>query len=307
MQYKCGTDQTADRCTVHTAKQTLIVHNVKMISTRFGGFLRHVRHTGGAQRFLSTYTYKDGIGTIMLDNEKTLNSLSLEMMNSIQSHIVANQHQVELRCFILAAKGRVFSAGHNLKELTTEQGPDRHKQVFHKCSELVDTIRAAPVPVIAQVDGLAAAAGCQIVASCDIAICSDISTFSTPGANFGIFCSTPGVAVVRAIPRMRASYMLLTGLPITAAEALEAGLVSKVVAKDRLHEEVSNVCKAIASKSRSVISLGKKFFYKQIALDVSSAYVLGEQVMVDNLATTDGREGIRSFVEKRPPRWTHKE
>uniref|UniRef100_A0A182NDH9 Enoyl-CoA hydratase domain-containing protein 3, mitochondrial n=1 Tax=Anopheles dirus TaxID=7168 RepID=A0A182NDH9_9DIPT len=241
----------------------------------------------------------------MLDNEKTRNSLSLEMMNSIQAHIVANQHQTELRCIILAAQGRVFSAGHNLKELTAEQGPDRHKQVFHKCSELIDTIRKAPIPVIAQVDGLAAAAGCQLVASCDMALCSDISTFSTPGASFGIFCSTPGIAVVRAVPRMRAAYMLFTGLPITATEALEAGLVSKVVPKDRLQEEVSNVCKAIASKSRSVISLGKTFFYQQIALDVSTAYDLGEQVMVDNLATTDGREGIRSFVEKRPPRWTH--
>ncbi|XP_049290630.1 enoyl-CoA hydratase domain-containing protein 3, mitochondrial [Anopheles funestus] len=259
------------------------------------------------QRPLSTYTFKDGIGTILLDNEKTRNSLSLDMMNSIHRHIVSNQNDVELRCIVLAAQGRVFSAGHNLKELTAEHGADRHKQVFHKCSELIDAIRLAPVPIIAKVDGLAAAAGCQLVASCDMAVCSDISTFSTPGASFGIFCSTPGVAVVRAIPRMRAAYMLFTGLPITANEALEAGLVSKVVPKNQLNEEVDNICKAISSKSRAVIALGKTFFYKQIAMDVSTAYEHGEQIMVDNLATVDGREGIKSFVEKRPPQWSHKE
>uniref|UniRef100_A0A182YLZ9 Enoyl-CoA hydratase domain-containing protein 3, mitochondrial n=1 Tax=Anopheles stephensi TaxID=30069 RepID=A0A182YLZ9_ANOST len=273
--------------------------------TRVGSILRKLHLTGVSQKCLSTYTCRDGVGTILLDNEKTRNSLSLDMMNSIHSNIVDNQHDTELRCIVLAAQGRVFSAGHNLKELTPEHGSDRHRQVFDKCSELIDAIRLAPVPIIAKVDGLAAAAGCQLVASCDMAICSDISTFSTPGASFGIFCSTPGIAVVRAIPRMRAAYMLFTGLPITASEALEAGLVSKVVPKAQLNEEVDTICKAIASKSRAVIALGKNFFYKQIPLDVPAAYELGAQVMVENLATTDGREGIKSFVEKRPPRWSH--
>uniref|UniRef100_A0A182M0X5 Enoyl-CoA hydratase domain-containing protein 3, mitochondrial n=1 Tax=Anopheles culicifacies TaxID=139723 RepID=A0A182M0X5_9DIPT len=275
--------------------------------TRLGRVLTQFRRTGVPQKYLSTYTCKDGVGTILLDNEKTRNSLSLDMMDSIHGHIVSNQDDTELRCIVLAARGHVFSAGHNLKELTAEHGSDRHKQVFHKCSELIDAIRLAPVPVIAKVDGLAAAAGCQLVASCDMAVCSDTSTFSTPGASFGIFCSTPGIAVVRAIPRMRAAYMLFTGLPISAAEALEAGLVSKIVPKTQLDEELAKMCKAIASKSRAVIALGKTFFYKQIALDVSTAYELGEQIMVDNLSTIDGREGIKSFVEKRPPRWSHKE
>ncbi|XP_053681173.1 enoyl-CoA hydratase domain-containing protein 3, mitochondrial isoform X1 [Anopheles nili] len=228
------------------------------------------------------------------------------MMNSIQQNIIDNQHNMDVRCIVLAAKGNVFSAGHNLKELTAEQGSDLHSQVFRKCTELINVIHSAPIPIIAKVDGLAAAAGCQLVASCDIAICSDISTFSTPGASFGIFCSTPGIAVVRAVPRMKAAYMLLTGLPINANEALEAGLVSKVVQKDCLNDEVKNVCNAIASKSRAVITLGKKFFYEQIILDISTAYARGEQVMVENLATSDGREGINSFVEKRPPQWSHK-
>uniref|UniRef100_A0A1S4H3Y2 Enoyl-CoA hydratase domain-containing protein 3, mitochondrial n=2 Tax=Anopheles gambiae TaxID=7165 RepID=A0A1S4H3Y2_ANOGA len=274
---------------------------------RYGNFLKQLHCAGVSLRYLSTYTCKDGVGTILLDNEKTRNSLSLEMMNSIQRNIVENQHDTELRCIVLAAKGRVFSAGHNLKELTAERGSEHHKQVFHKCSELISAIQSAPVPVIAKVDGLAAAAGCQLVASCDIAVCSDSSTFSTPGASFGIFCSTPGIAVVRAVPRMRAAYMLFTGLPITAHEALQAGLVSKVVPQEQLNEEVSNICKAIASKSRAVITLGKTFFYKQISINVGAAYELGEQIMVDNLATVDGREGIKSFVEKRSPKWTHRE
>ncbi|XP_052889096.1 enoyl-CoA hydratase domain-containing protein 3, mitochondrial [Anopheles moucheti] len=273
--------------------------------TRIGRVLLHPRSF--SQRYLSTYTFNDGVGTILLDNEKTRNSLSLDMMESIHRHIVDNQHDTEIRCIVLAARGRVFSAGHNLKELTAEHGPDHHKQVFHKCSELIDTIRLAPVPIIAKVDGLAAAAGCQLVASCDMAVCSDTSTFSTPGASFGIFCSTPGIAVVRSIPRMRAAYMLFTGLPITANEALEAGLVSKVVSKTEINEEVDNICKAIASKSRAVIALGKTFFYKQIAMDIATAYELGEQIMVQNLATIDGQEGIKSFVEKRRPQWHHKE
>lgn len=275
--------------------------------TRAGSVLTKLRVTSVFHKYLSTYTCEDGVGTILLDNEKTRNSLSLDMMNSIHSNIVDNQHDTALRCIVLAAQGRVFSAGHNLKELTAEHGSDHHRQIFDKCSELIDAIRLAPVPVIAKVDGLAAAAGCQLVASCDMAICSDISTFSTPGASFGIFCSTPGIAVVRAIPRMRAAYMLFTGLPITANEALEAGLVSKVVPKAQLNEEVNNICKAIASKSRSVIALGKQFFYKQIPLDVPTAYELGAKIMVENLAMTDGREGIKSFAEKRPPRWSHKE
>ncbi|EAT36153.1 AAEL011736-PA [Aedes aegypti] len=256
-------------------------------------------------RKLSTFTERDGIGHILLDNEKTRNSLSLAMMDSIQQHITAHQENPAVRCFVLSAKGHVFSAGHNLKELTADKGTDFHKQVFGKCSELIGVILRAPVPVIAKVDGLAAAAGCQLVASCDMVVCSEKSTFSTPGASFGIFCSTPGIAVARAVPRMKASYMLFTGLPISAQEALESGLVSKVVPSDKLDQEIETICQAIKSKSRSVIALGKKFFYEQIAMDVNSAYRKGEQVMADNLGTPDGQEGIKSFVEKRKPVWRH--
>ncbi|XP_058464681.1 enoyl-CoA hydratase domain-containing protein 3, mitochondrial [Malaya genurostris] len=257
-------------------------------------------------RNLSTFVEQNGVGHILLNNERKRNSLSLEMMDSIQNNILSNQDNPTVRCFVISAQGPVFSAGHNLNELTPEKGSDYHKLVFDKCSEMIEVILKAPVPVIARVDGLAAAAGCQLIASCDMVVCSDRSSFSTPGASFGIFCSTPGIAVARAIPRMKASYMLFTGLPIQARDALEAGLVSRVVPVEQLDGEVEAVCNAIKSKSRSVIALGKNFFYEQLTMDIRSAYKKGSQVMTDNLATVDGQEGIRSFVEKRKPLWLHK-
>jgi len=168
------------------------------------------------------------------------------------------------------------------------------------------TIIDCPVPVIARVDGLAAAAGCQLVAQCDLALCSTESKFSTPGANFGIFCSTPGVALARCMPKMPAMKMLLTGLPITSEEAESSGLVTKACSKDQLDVEIEAVCDAIKLKSRAVIEIGKKFYYQQINQDIKNAYSLGGNVMVENLNTKDGIEGVRSFVEKRKPNWMHK-
>lgn len=170
----------------------------------------------------------------------------------------------------------------------------------------MQSILQSPVPIIAKVDGLAAAAGCQLVATCDIVVCSDHSRFSTPGANFGIFCSTPGIAVARAVPRMKASYMLLTGLPISAQEAEKIGLVTEVTSSENLDAKVDAICEAIKNKSRSVIELGKKFFYKQINMDIKTAYEYGGQTMVRNLGMKDGIEGIQSFVEKRKAIWSHK-
>ncbi|XP_061379189.1 enoyl-CoA hydratase domain-containing protein 3, mitochondrial isoform X3 [Danaus plexippus] len=168
------------------------------------------------------------------------------------------------------------------------------------------SIIQSPVPVIAKVNGFAAAAGCQLVATCDIIICSDKSKFSTPGANFGIFCSTPGIAIGRSVPKSRAMYMLLTGEPLSAQEAYESGLVTKVVPAEKLDSEVNETVEQIKRKSRSVISLGKEFFYKQIGLNVIDAYRLGEEIMVKNINSLDGQEGINSFVEKRKAVWNHK-
>jgi enoyl-CoA hydratase/carnithine racemase len=149
------------------------------------------------------------------------------------------------------------------------------------------------------------AAGLQLAASCDIAICSEKSTFSTPGASFGIFCSTPGIAISRVIPRMKSSYMLLTGLPISSDEALRVGLVSSVVSSEELDAELVKITDAIKSKSRAVVSFGKKFYYQQLGMDLNAAYQAGATAMTDNLQLQDGREGIKSFIEKRKPKWTN--
>lgn len=254
---------------------------------------------------LTKISQLDGVRKIVMTSQTTRNTLSLQMMEDLISNITFNQDDPALRCIVLYGEGKVFSAGHNLKELTSKEGTEHHNQVFSACSRLMLGIMQCPVPVIVVVQGLAAAAGCQLVATCDIAICTENSSFSTPGANFGIFCSTPGIAVCRAVPRKVAARMLFTGLPLTAHEALEAGLVSKVVTQDNLDEEVQRVVDAISHKSRSVLELGKKFLYEQLEMDIKTAYRHGEEIMVKNLTMVDCQEGIRSFIEKRKPVWTH--
>lgn len=154
-----------------------------------------------------------------------------------------------------------------------------------------------------QISHIFLAAGLQLAASCDITICSAKSTFSTPGASFGIFCSTPGIAISRVIPRMKSSYMLLTGLPISAEEALRVGLVSNVVNGEELDNEIQRIVDAMKSKSKEVISFGKKFYHQQLSMDLNSAYIAGAKAMADNLQLDDGKEGIKSFIEKRKPQW----
>ncbi|XP_045775253.1 enoyl-CoA hydratase domain-containing protein 3, mitochondrial [Maniola jurtina] len=248
----------------------------------------------------------NGTREITLNHGKTKNSLSLDMMTNLIEAINLNKEDTSLRAIVLSANGNVFSAGHNLKELQMSSGIEQHKLVFNKATELMKSIILSPVPVIAKVNGFATAAGCQLVATCDIIVCSDTSKFSTPGANFGIFCSTPGIAVGRSVPKSRAMYMLLTGEPISATEAYESGLVTKVVSADKLDDEVNKIIEQIKSKSRSVITLGKEFFYKQMNLSVLEAYKLGEEIMVKNINSDDGQEGIKSFVEKRKASWSHK-
>ncbi|MCL4127509.1 UNVERIFIED_CONTAM: hypothetical protein GTU68_056613 [Idotea baltica] len=185
------------------------------------------------------------------------------------------------------------------------EGREHHSEIFQSCSELMIGMNKAPFPIIAEVNGIAAAAGCQFVASCDIVIASDKSSFVTPGANFGIFCSTPGIPLVRNTPKKVAADMLLTGLPLSAREAFNAGLVSAVVPEEDLQMETQKRVDAICNKSRSVVELGKKFMYEQISLPLEDAYRFGKKVMVDNVNMKDGQEGIQSFIQKRKPVWTH--
>ncbi|XP_005182493.1 enoyl-CoA hydratase domain-containing protein 3, mitochondrial [Musca domestica] len=250
-------------------------------------------------------TQCNGVREICLNEPKTRNSLSMDMMNSILEDLTADWQNKELRAIILTAKGPVWSAGHNLKELVPEKGVKYQTEVFNKLSEVILNIYKAPVPVIAKVNGLAAAAGCQLVASCDLIVASENSKFSTPGANFGVFCSTPGIAISRVMSRPQAAYMVMTGLPLTAQEAYTAGLVSRVVPEKDLDSELAKITDAIKHKSRSVIALGKEFFYKQLNLPIEEAYRLGAVKMTENLALSDSQEGLKSFVEKRKPQWKH--
>ncbi|XP_020384845.1 enoyl-CoA hydratase domain-containing protein 3, mitochondrial isoform X1 [Rhincodon typus] len=254
---------------------------------------------------LTVRTQKDGIRSIVLNNPHKRNALSLAMLESLRRDLLHEAESNDLRVIVISAEGPVFSSGHNLKELTSAEGWDHHAEVFAVCTEVMNLIQDIPVPVIAKVNGLATAAGCQLVASCDIAVVSEKSKFATPGVNVGLFCSTPAVAVGRSLPRKVALEMLFTGEPISAQDALLHGLVSQVVPEDKLDEVTVKIANKICEASRPVIALGKATFYKQMAQNRNEAYRIAAHVMVDNLALRDGQEGIQSFIQKRKPVWTH--
>ncbi|XP_060813212.1 enoyl-CoA hydratase domain-containing protein 3, mitochondrial isoform X2 [Bombus pascuorum] len=228
----------------------------------------------------------NGVKTLILNHPESRNSLSLKMLKSLLINIKKDEDSKNLRSIVIkSGLEKVFSAGHNLKELTGNN-EKLHKEIFETCSELMRTITQSPVPIIVAVDGIATAAGCQLVTACDIAICTEQSSFATPGANLGIFCSTPGFS-------------------ISGKEAYEAGLVSKVVQNDKFEEEIEKITTSINMKSRSVIHIGKTFLYEQLDLDMSTAYFLGTEKMINSLKMKDAQEGIKSFIEKRKPIWSH--
>ncbi|TMS03006.1 Enoyl-CoA hydratase domain-containing protein 3, mitochondrial [Larimichthys crocea] len=247
-----------------------------------------------------------GIRRITLNNPRKRNALSLSMLESLRENILTDVDSDDLRVIIISAKGPVFSSGHDLKELTSTQGRDYHTKVFHTCAEVMTLIQDIPVPVIAMVNGVATAAGCQLVASCDVAVATQKSTFATPGVNVGLFCSTPAVAIGRAVPRKVAMEMLFTGTPISAHDALLHGLISKVVPEEQLEEETMAIAQRVCQASRPVVALGKATFQRQMAQGRDAAYATASKVMVDNLALRDGQEGIRAFIEKRKPVWSNK-
>uniref|UniRef100_A0A915E031 Enoyl-CoA hydratase domain-containing protein 3, mitochondrial n=1 Tax=Ditylenchus dipsaci TaxID=166011 RepID=A0A915E031_9BILA len=252
--------------------------------------------------------FENRVVRLIFNKPKNRNVLSLEMMNALYTELHSIDQIEKLRAVILAGDGPAFCAGHDLKELIHEQGSDCHKQVFKRCSELMLLIQSMKLPVIAEVDGVAAAAGCQLISTCDIVVASEKSTFSVPGLKAGIFCSTPGIPLARNIPRKLAMDMLLTARTISAKEALQAGLVSRVVSSEQTSEEALRVAEDILKMSRSVTALGKAFFYAQIEQsNLSSVYRQGESVMCGNLKLVDAQQGIQSFVakSKEVPSWTH--
>ncbi|KAM7342127.1 enoyl-CoA hydratase domain-containing protein 3, mitochondrial-like [Cochliomyia hominivorax] len=244
----------------------------------------------------------DGVREIILNDPKTRNSLSLAMMEELLRGITENVQDSNLRCIILSSKGPIWSAGNNLKEFAPECGTQQHTLILEKLIDIVNNIRKAPVPVIAKINGTVAAGGMQLVASCDIVVCSDKSSFITPSANIGVFASNPAIIMSRIMPHTKCLDMLMTGHPITAEDAYKFGLASRVVSEDELDNEINKIVDAIKNKGRSVLALGKQFFYAQLELPMQDAFKLGVKKMIENFQLEDAKEGVRAFIEKRKPR-----
>ena len=245
----------------------------------------------------------DGIAVISLTNPGKRNVLSSAVLEALEVHLADITTDPDARVVVIRSEGPVFSSGHDLNELVNGDA-DEYTAVFEACTRVMEAIRLLPKPVIAQVQGLATAAGCQLVATCDIAVAADTAAFATPGVQIGLFCTTPGVAVARSVMPKKAMEMLLTGKPISAREALEFGLISRIAPAEELEEQVTELASQIASASAHTLALGKAAFYQQIEMDRPSAYQFASRVMVDNLLSDDAREGISAFLEKRQPVWT---
>jgi enoyl-CoA hydratase/carnithine racemase len=244
----------------------------------------------------------DGIAFLTLNHPERRNALSRAMLTALKEHLGRVAADRSVRVVVLRAAGPVFSAGHDLRELVggTEQD---YAGLFALCTEVMEAVRTLPQPVIAQVQGLATAAGCQLAATCDLVVASENASFATPGVKIGLFCTTPAVALCRAVGPKQAMEMLLTGAPITAQEAQRAGLVNRVVPADRLADETLKLARQILAASAATVALGKRAFYEQLPLDRPAAYRVAERVMVENALAPDAQEGMHAFLEKRPPRW----
>jgi enoyl-CoA hydratase/carnithine racemase len=250
----------------------------------------------------------DGIAILTLNRPEARNALSEAMLAALGGAFAAIAADRDVRGVVLAANGPAFSAGHDLKELTARRGDaDRgrayFKQVMEACSAVMQMIVHLPQPVIAAVEGVASAAGCQLVASCDLAVASSAARFNTPGVNIGLFCSTPMVALSRNVARKHAMQMLLTGDMVSAAEAARIGLVNSVVAPGAAREEALALARRIAANSTAVVKLGKEAFYRQLEIGLADAYAYAAGIMVENMLARDAEEGIGAFIEKRDPHW----
>ena len=254
-------------------------------------------------------TLSNGILRLTLNDPQTRNSLSEAMMEALHGGLSDAAADKAVRVVIIASTGPVFSSGHNLKELTAhrgdaDKGAAYFEKIFSACSKLMLAIVRNPKPVIAEVQGLASAAGCQLVASCDLAIASETAGFCTPGVNIGLFCSTPMVALSRNVAPKHAMEMLLTGDVIPAGEAHRLGLVNKVVTPNLLSEATEELATKIAAKSLATLKIGKEAFYVQRELSLDEAYALTSRVMTENLLKRDAEEGIVAFIGKRHPQWS---
>ena len=246
------------------------------------------------------------IAVLTLNRPRRRNALSMELMRKLTGELRSIASSGDIKVVIVAAQGPVFSSGHDLTEMIGKD-VNAYREMFGACTDLMTTVQSIPQPVIAQVEGVATAAGCQLVASCDLAVASEASTFATPGVKIGLFCSTPMVPLTRAIGRKRALEMLLTGTPISAQTALEWGLLNRVVPCDEVAAATRELACCIGGAGAVVLALGKEAFYSQIDLDQPKAYAYTKEVMTMNALADDGQEGMSAFLEKRTPHWTHRE
>ena len=246
------------------------------------------------------------IASIIIDEPKTYNALSFKNLNDLIKIFKQLDKDNKIKVIILEGAGKGFSAGHNLKEVKGLKKKDKYQKLFNLCSKLMLQIVEGRKPVIAKVHGAAFAAGCQLVASCDLAYSSKDAMFATPGVNIGLFCSTPMVAVSRKINRKTMMKMLLTGEPIKANYAKDIGLINDCYTKSRLNKEVLKIAKIIASKSNLTIKIGKQTFYKQLEMPLRKAYAFTSKMMTLNMMAMDAKEGISAFLEKRKPVWKNR-
>ncbi len=248
---------------------------------------------------------QDGITTLTLNRPSQYNTLSGKMLTELQAALDDIAADATMRVVIIAANGKAFCAGHDLKEMRTSEDRAFHQTLFDQCARLMLRINTLPQPVIAQVNGVATAAGCQLVASCDLAVSVEDARFAVSGINLGLFCSTPAVPLSRNMARKQAMQMLLTGDFISAKQAQQFGLVNEVVSAEKLKVTTRAIALKIATKSSMAIRLGKDMFYKQLPLGLADAYAYASERMACNMDSLDAREGIDAFIQKRKPDWKH--
>lgn len=246
------------------------------------------------------------VATVQLNDTSSRNALSSTMMKDIETTLNVLAERDDVHVIVLEAAGPVFSSGHNLKEVIGNSKQEVMLKLFNQCSQMMQTVVHLPKPVIAKVNGMATAAGCQLVASCDLAFASDASRFATPGVNLGLFCSTPMVALSRNVSPKHAMEMLLGGEFMDAEHAARIGLINRACREDELDEVVREFAARIASKSPLTVKTGKAAFYRQLPLSLAEAYAYTSEVMADNMQTLDAQEGITAFLEKRDPQWQGK-
>ncbi|HBA00333.1 MAG TPA: enoyl-CoA hydratase [Halomonas sp.] len=250
-------------------------------------------------------TAQGGVVTLTLNQPERFNALSETMLEALQAaldDIIQDEH---VRCVVLAANGKAFCAGHDLKQMRANPDKAYYQALFARCGKVMQSLVHFPVPVIAKVQGIATAAGCQLVASCDLAVAASSARFAVSGINVGLFCSTPAVALSRNVPRKRAMEMLLTGEFISADTAAEWGLINRVAAEGELDAEVEALTASLCAKSAVAVRTGKAMFARQLAMPLDEAYVFAGDTMACNMLADDVAEGIDAFIEKRPPQWQH--